>query len=63
MDYDSDDYVNYLRNVLDPASIPYLCQAAMDALQSEITEEELYTVLKSMTNIKAPGSDGLTVNF
>lgn len=39
------------------------CVTRIELCEKEITEYDLYSAMKSMTNNKSPGSDGLTKEF
>ena len=54
------DYSN-LDNFL--GTLSQLCQVSQDALVEPLTEEEIKDVVKSCTNGKSPGLDGLTYEF
>ena len=48
---------------LDSIALPNLTSKSFDICESEITEKDLITALKSMSNGKSPGHDGLTKQF
>ena len=48
---------------LNSIALPNLSSKSFDIYESETTEKELITVLKSMPNGKFPGLDGLTKEF
>ena len=68
-------YVNFCKNLfkknvsksdsekksfLDSIALPNLTSKSFDICESEITEKDLITALKSMPYGKSPGHDGLT---
>ena len=48
---------------LNSIALPNLNSKSFDICESEITEKDLITALKSMTIGKSPGHDGLTKEF
>ena len=50
-------------NFLDTLQTPKLSDDKCLLCEGELTEEELKDVLKSMSNNKSPGNDGLTKEF
>ena len=51
------------KSFLDSIALPNLTSKSFDICESEITEKDLITALKSMPNRKSPGNDGLTKEF
>ena len=51
------------KSFLDSIALPNLTSKSFDICESEITEKDLITALKSMPNGKSPGNDGLTKEF
>ena len=51
------------KSFLDSIALPNLTSKSFDICESEITEKDLITALKSMPNGKCPGHDGLTKEF
>ena len=51
------------KSFLDSIALPNLTSKSFDICESEITEKDLITALKSMPNGKSPGHDGLTKEF
>ena len=47
------------KSFLDSIALPNLTSKSFDICESEITEKDLITALKSMPNGKSPGHDGL----
>ena len=52
-----------INTFLDGIEAPKLCDTPIELCEKEITEYDLYSAMKSMTNNKSPGSDGLTKEF
>ena len=48
------------KSFLGSIALPNLTSKSFDICESEITEKDLITVLKGMSNGKSPGHDGLT---
>ena len=51
------------KSLLDSIALTNLTSKSFDKCESEITEKDLITALKSMLNGKSPGHDGLTKIF
>ena len=51
------------KQFLNSIALPNLTSKSFDICESEITEKDLITALKSMPNGKSPGHDGLTKEF
>ena len=51
------------KSFLDSIALPNLTSKSFDICESEITEKDLITALKSMPYGKSPGHDGLTKEF
>ena len=51
------------KSFLDSIALANLTSKSFDRCESEITEKDLITALKSMPNGKCPGHDGLTKEF
>ena len=51
------------KSFLNSITLPNLTSKSFDICESEITEKDLITTLKSMPNGKFPGNDGLTKQF
>ena len=51
------------KSFLNSIALPNLTSKSFDICESEITEKDLITALKSMPNGKSPGHDGLTKEF
>ena len=52
-----------MESFLNSIALPNLNSKSFDICESEITEKDLITALKSMTIGKSPGHDGLTKEF
>ena len=51
------------KSFLNSIALPNLTSKSFDIRESEITEKDLITALKRMSNGKSPGHDGLTKQF
>ena len=51
------------KSFLNSITLPNLTSKSFDICESEITEKDLITALKRMSNGKSPGHDGLTKQF